>query len=296
MRLQAHYFTPTRRSTSPLTQEVPIQHRRGATQHESFSARWLPLRSAAWPGPPCAGCPAHCRLSRSAARVPPGSPSPLCVLANRPPPEHGPHSRAACRARWSAGTWPTARAAPPKLQLGELIVCGMGWRARGRECGAQQREIGPNQRSCAGAKGLRREERHGRQGSASCRVRSSCRVGKLAAGQEEGGGGDPAIQVRSSCGWTWVGRRGTWPAACARSREADGEGARLEWRTGCMSGWEAGSEHGQPVRRAWSEGVVLLAGGWAVPSKLVCFPPLPTVCDGGRRLSHARCLDLSILN
>jgi hypothetical protein len=132
------------------------------------TVRRLPLRTAAWPGLPREFLPA---------------PSPLCVLANRPPPAHGPHSRTACRARWSAErTWPTARAAPPKLQLGELIVCGMGWRARGRECGAQQREIGPNQRSCAGAKGLRREERHGRQGSASCRVRSSCRVGKLAAG------------------------------------------------------------------------------------------------------------------
>jgi hypothetical protein len=151
-------------------------------------------------------------------------------------------------------------------------VCGMGWRARGRECGVQQREIGPNQRSCAGAKGLRREERHGRQGSASCRVRSSCHVGKLAAGQEEDDGGDPAIQVRSSCGWTW--ETGTWPTAYARSREADGKGARLEWRTGRMSGWEAGSEHGQLVRRAWPEGVVLLAGGWAIPSKRIWFPPV----------------------
>jgi hypothetical protein len=59
------------------------------------------------------------------------------------------------------------------------------------------------------------------------------RVGELVSGKEEDGSGDPVAELVVG-----LGRLGTWPAACACSREADGEGTRLEWRTGRMSGCE----------------------------------------------------------
>jgi hypothetical protein len=87
----------------------------------------------------------------------------------------------------------------------------------------------------------------------SCRVRSDMRAvawGSWRLGMRR-------TTVGSMCGARVVGlgRRATWPAACVRSREADGEGARLDLRMGHMSGCEAGGEHGRPVRRAWPEGL-----------------------------------------